>query len=89
MGNSGHGAIVTNFMTTLQSIDYNKFERFSNVPDEISAKLLSSFLECEALVVVPDRYDFEFSVNGTEKKNAGQITHVTYRKLKLLKTKKF
>ena len=42
-------------------IDYSKFERFSNVVDEVSAKLLSSFLEYEVLVVVvTDRYDFEF-----------------------------
>ena len=40
MGNPDLGATVTDFMTTLQSIDYNKFESFSNVADEISAKLL-------------------------------------------------
>ena len=39
-------------------IDYSKFERYSNVADEASAKFLSSFLEYEVLVVVTDRYDF-------------------------------
>ena len=54
MGNLDHGAPVINFKATLRSIDYNKFERFSNVADKISAKLLSSFLECYVLVVIPD-----------------------------------
>ena len=40
MENPYHGATVTNFMAILQSIDYYKFERFSNVADEIFAKLL-------------------------------------------------
>ena len=43
------GATVVDFMAILDSIDYSKFEGFSNVADEISAKLLSSFLECEVL----------------------------------------
>ena len=42
------------FMAILESIDYSKFERFSKVATEISGKLLSIFLECEVLVVVPD-----------------------------------
>ena len=45
MGNRDPGAPGTNFMAILQSIDYSKFEKFSNVADDISAKLLSSFLE--------------------------------------------
>ena len=40
--------------------------RSEDVADEISAKLLSSFLEYEVLVVVTDRYDFEFSIKGAE-----------------------
>ena len=48
------GATVMDFMAILESTDYSKFERFSNVADDISAKLLSNFLECEPLVVVPD-----------------------------------
>ena len=51
------GATFTDFTAILQSIDYSKFERFSNVADEISAKLLSSILECELLVAVTDGYD--------------------------------
>ena len=33
MGNPDHGAIAVNFMAILQSIDYSKFERFSNVAE--------------------------------------------------------
>ena len=47
MGNLDDGATAINFMAILQAIDCNKFERFSSVADEISAKLLSSFLECK------------------------------------------
>ena len=54
MRNPDLGATVMDFMAILESTDYSKFERFSNVADDISAKLLSNFLECEALVVVPD-----------------------------------
>ena len=61
MGNPDLGATVTDFIVILQSIDYSKFEILSNVADEISTKLLSSFLECEVLVAVSDEYDFEFS----------------------------
>ena len=42
-------ATVMDFVAILQSTDYSKFERFSNVADEISAKFLSSYLECEVL----------------------------------------
>ena len=51
-------------MAILQSIDYSRFEIFSNVADEISTKVLSSILDCE----IPDRHDFEFSIKATEKK---------------------
>ena len=41
------------------------------------AKLLSSFLECEALVVVPDRCDFKFSIKAAERKRrAEDSTHM-------------
>ena len=62
MGNPDLGATVTDFMAILQSTDYSKFERFSNVADEISTKLISSFLECELLVAVTNGYEFEFSI---------------------------
>ena len=55
-------------MAILKCIDYSKFERFSNVADEVSAKLLLSFLEYEMLVVVTDRYDFEFSIKAADRK---------------------
>ena len=77
MGNLDHGTTTSNFMAILQYIDYNNFERFSNVADEISAKLLSIFLECEVLVVIPDRYGFEFSITGAERKHRTEnSTHI-------------
>ena len=69
MRNLDLGATVMDFMAVLKSTDYNKFERISNVADEISANLLSSFLECEVLVVVPDRYNFKFSIKAAERKH--------------------
>ena len=64
-------------MAILQSIDYNKFERFSNMSDEISAKFLSSFIEYEVLVVVPARYDYELSIKGVERKRrTGGSAHI-------------
>ena len=47
MWNPDLGATFTDFMAILGSIDYSNFEIFSNVAEEISAKFLSSFLECE------------------------------------------
>ena len=41
---------------------------FSNVADKISAKLLSSVLESEVLVVVTAQYDFKVSKMATERK---------------------
>ena len=66
-------------MAILQSIDYSnsKFERFSNVADEISTTLLANFLECEVLVAVPDRYDFEFLIRAAERKRRTEYsTHM-------------
>ena len=46
MGNPDLGATVAgNFVAILDSIDYSKFKRSSNLANEISAKLLSSFLD--------------------------------------------
>ena len=43
----------------------------------LSTKALSSFLECEVLVVVSDRYDFEFSIKGAERKRRTEdSTHI-------------
>ena len=69
LGNPDLGATVNDFMALLQSIDYSKFKRFSNVADEISAKLLSSFLECEVRVAVTDRYNFEISIKASDRKH--------------------
>ena len=68
MRNLDLGVTVMDSMAILASIDYSNFEKFSNVADDISAKLLSSFLECEVLVAVPDRYDFEFLIKAAERK---------------------
>ena len=40
MRNPDLGATVTDFMAILESIEYSKFEKFSNVADEISEKHL-------------------------------------------------
>ena len=54
-----------------------KIETFSNVADKISAKLLSSFLECKVLVVILDRYGFEFSIKGAERNHRTEdSTHI-------------
>ena len=58
-------------------IDYSKFERFSNVADEVSAKLLLSFLEYEVLVVVTDQCDFEFSIKAADRNCwSGDSAHI-------------
>ena len=80
MGNPDRDATVTDFMAILQSIDYSKFERFSNVGDEISTKVLLSFREFEVLVVgivVPYQHDFDFSIKCTERKRRSEDpTHI-------------
>ena len=64
-------------MAILQSIDYRKFERCSNVADEISVKLRPSFLEYEVLAVVATRYDIEFSIKAAERKRwTENSTHI-------------
>ena len=88
MGNPDLGATVTDFIAILQSVDYSKFERFSNIADEISAKLLSSFLECEVLVAVTDGYDFEFSIEAAERKRRTEDpTHM--QEIEIIESQKF
>ena len=67
MRNTDLGVTVTDFMGILESINYSKFERYSNVADEISAKP-SSFLEYKMLAVVPDQCDFKFLIEAAERK---------------------
>ena len=75
MRNPGLGTTVTDFMAILQSIDYCNFESFSSWWNFY--KLFSSFRECEVLVVVPDRYDFKFSVKAAERKHQTEdSTHI-------------
>ena len=69
MGNLDLGATVTDFIAIFESIDYSRFEIFSNVGDEISRKLLSSFIECEVLVAITDGDGFEFSKEASERKH--------------------
>ena len=61
--NPNLGATIVDFMAILQSIDYSKFERLC-------------FLECEVLVVVPDRQVFKFSMKAAERKP--QIEYSTH-----------
>ena len=85
---SDHGASVTNFMTILQSIDHNKFERLSNVANEISTKLLSSFLKGEVSDGVSDGYDVEISMEAAERKRRTEdSTHM--EKIEIINSRKF
>ena len=88
MGNPDLGATVTDFIAILQSIDYSKFERFSNVADEISTKLVSGFFECEALVAFTDGYDFEFSIEAAERKRRTEDSTHT-QEIKIVDSQKF
>ena len=50
---------------------------FSYAVDEVSSKLLSSFLECEVLIVAPDLHDFKFSIKAAERKGKTEdSTHI-------------
>ena len=46
-------------MAKIQPTDFSKFERFSNVADGITSKIISSFQESDLLVTVADRYEIE------------------------------
>ena len=87
MGNSDLGAAATDLIPILPSIDYSKFERFSNVADKISIKLLSSFFELEVLVAVTDD-DFEFSIEAAERKRRTEdSTHM--QEIKIIDNQEF
>ena len=54
----------------------------------LSIKALSSFLECEVLVVVPGRYDFESSIKGAERKRRTEDS--TYiQEIEIIDNRKF
>ena len=58
------------------------------VADEISTKLLLSFLECEVLVAVIDGYDFEFSIEAAERKRRTEdSTHM--QEIKIIDSQEF
>ena len=44
----------------------------------MSVKLLSSFLEYQVLVVILDRYGFEFPIKGAERKHQAEDSTHTY-----------
>ena len=48
------GVAIIDFLTTMQSIDYKKFQRFAHVTDIIASNVLSNHHECEVLVIVFD-----------------------------------
>ena len=52
-------ATVIGFMATIQPTKFSKFERLSNVADEISF--------CWLLVIVPDRYNLELLIRSAER----------------------
>ena len=45
--------------------------------DEISTKLLSSYRECEVLVVVLNQYDFDFLIKGAEENFVRRLSSYT------------
>ena len=67
MGNPDLGATGTHGNIAMH-INQRQFERFSNAADEVFAKVLSSFLDYEVLVVDTDRYDIEFSMKAAIRK---------------------
>ena len=58
---------LTDFMAIIQSTDFSKFERFFNIADRITCKIISSFQESELLVIAPVRYDVELSIKSAER----------------------
>ena len=64
-----HAVRVSDYLSVSYDYDYSILERFSNVAHAISAKPLSSFFECEVLVVVSDRCDFKFSIKAEKSFN--------------------
>ena len=54
----------------------------------LSAKALSSILQCEVLIVIPDGYDFEFSIKGAERKRRTEnSTHI--QEIEIIDNRKF
>ena len=73
-------------MAKIQPTDFSKFERFSNVVDGITSKIISSFQESDLMVIVADRYEIEWSLKSAErlrrKKNSVQeIKIISNRKI--------
>ena len=54
------------FMATIQPVGFTIFERFSNVADGITYKIISSFQGSNLLIIIPDRYDIELSSKSSK-----------------------
>ena len=77
---------VIDFMATIQLTDFTKFERFSNVADGITYKIVSSFQESDLLVVVPDSYEVELSIKSAKRlrrtaNSVQEIETISHRKV--------
>ena len=66
-------ATAIDFMTIIQPTEFSKFERFSNVADGITYKIISNFPENDLLVIVPGRYDVELSIRSAKNYAEQQI----------------
>ena len=51
-------------MATIQPTDFSNFERFSNVANGITFKIISSFQKSDLLLIVPDPKDVELSISA-------------------------
>ena len=54
-------------MAEIQPTDFSKFERFSNLADGITYKIISSFQESDLLIIVSDRYDVILLIKVAER----------------------
>ena len=76
-------ATVIDFMATIQPTDFSNFERFSNVANGITFKIISSFQKSDLLVIVPDltmlNYQFlqkDYAVRQIQFKKLKQLVTV-------------
>ena len=66
MGNPDHGATAVNFMAILQSIDYSKFERFSNVAEikgaEKNTRQKTQLIYRKLKLLITEKFQSHFEV---------------------------
>ena len=60
-------ATAIDSIAVIKSTDVSKFERFSNVADGITSKIILYFQESDLLVIVSDTYGFELSIKSAER----------------------